>query len=230
MIRAPQVAGLETGDLLDAGARAWASASATQLRLVGTPLGMQPTGAIRARWKDRTIGAVDSVRVSALHTAQVLAFRLEWEDASEDVSVVENTAFADAAGVLLPSVPDAPFMTMGAPGKAVTAWYWRADENGAGRHVVAEGIGTSRTVDTELVKGQGTWKDGRWRVVIARPLRVQASAPVVQLRPGDALRIGVAVWEGSHGERGGIKAFAPDWPELRLEKPRRQASARTRGR
>lgn len=227
MIRARHVAGVELEGLLDAGARPWRSAPATELRLVGTPLGMQPTGAIRAKWSGRSIGAVKGVRVSALHTGRLLAFRLQWRDPSEDASVVENTAFPDAAALLMPSVPDAPLFTMGAPGKAVTAWYWRADENGTGRHVVAEGIGTSRTVDTELVRGRGAWKDGVWRVVIARPLQVQGDAPVTQLRPGESLRVGVAVWEGSHGERGGIKAFSPDWPELRLEETRREASARS---
>ena len=43
--------------------------------------------------------------------------------------------------VLLPSVPGAPLMTMGVPGSAVTAWYWRADDaGGRGRHVVVSAM------------------------------------------------------------------------------------------
>ncbi len=105
---------------------------------------------------------------------------------------------------------------MGAPGQAVNAWYWRADENGAGRQVVAEGIGTSRTVDVDLVKGNGVWKEGRWRVVIARALSVQTSEPVAQLRAGETTGFSVAVWEGGNGERAGIKAFAPNWISFAL--------------
>ena len=49
-----------------------------------------------------------------------------------------------------PLAEGAPLVSMGAPGAGVNAWYWRADEKDAGRNVVAEGIGTSRTLDQEL--------------------------------------------------------------------------------
>jgi DMSO reductase family type II enzyme heme b subunit len=106
---------------------------------------------------------------------------------------------------------------MGAPGAAVNAWYWRADESGTGRHLVAEGLGTTRTLDTDIVRGAGVWKGGRWRVVIARALRVATDAPVAQLEPGTTTGFGVAVWEGEHGERAGIKAFSGDWQDLKLD-------------
>jgi DMSO reductase family type II enzyme heme b subunit len=98
----------------------------------------------------------------------------------------------------------------------VNAWYWRADEKN-GRQVVAEGIGSSRTLDTSLVTAQGLWKGGRWHVVIARPLRVSSSEPLVQLEAGHATPFAVAVWEGSNGERAGIKAFSGEWRELTLD-------------
>jgi complex iron-sulfur molybdoenzyme family reductase subunit gamma len=207
-------ANLET--LLDPGARPWAGARADRIDLIGTPAGLQPTAALRNTYAGKQVGAVARVRVAAAHNGEVLAFRLEWGDANEDVALADTTSFPDGAGILFPSAPGAPSVTMGAAGLAVNAWYWRADENGRGRHVVAEGLGTTRTVDVELVRGQGVWKEGLWRVVIARALRVQTPEPVAQLEPGQTTGFAVALWEGSHGERAGVKAFSGDWRELDL--------------
>jgi DMSO reductase family type II enzyme heme b subunit len=203
--------------LLDPDATAWKSAGREELKLEGTPLGMQLTAHIRAAWAGRKIGSVEQVSVAAVHDGQVLAFRLEWSAAGGGVEPSDNHEFTDGAAVVLPSSPGAPIITMGAPGVAVNAWYWRADSEGA-RHVVAEGLGSSRTLDVELVRGRGAWKDGRWRVVIARALRVDTSEPIAQLEPGAETGFGVAVWDGNQGERAGIKAFSgPLWLELQLD-------------
>jgi DMSO reductase family type II enzyme heme b subunit len=217
MIQAHYVAGTGWKGLLDPDSRAWSAARPEGLRLIGTPAGLQPSAAIRTAWTGKPIGAVDRVTVAAVHDGEALAFRLEWSDATENRELLDNTSFPDGAAVLLPAAAGASVMTMGAPEIPVNAWYWRADENGSGRHVSAEGLGTSRTLDVELVRGAGTWKDGRWRVVIARALRVTARDPVAQLSPGEQTQIAVAVWEGSHGERAGIKSFSGDWQELQLE-------------
>lgn len=165
----------------------------------------------------RKFGTVGQVDVAAVHDGRHLAFRLAWEDPTENGSLDDTTAFPDAAAVLLPSADGAAVFTMGAPGAAVNAWYWRADENGGGRDVVSEGIGTTRTLDLEQVRGQGVWKEGRWQVVIARALSVDSPEPLVRLAPGETTGFAVAVWDGANGERGGIKAFSGDWTELRLD-------------
>jgi ethylbenzene hydroxylase subunit gamma/complex iron-sulfur molybdoenzyme family reductase subunit gamma len=213
---------LET--LLDPGAPGWSRARVERVALEGTPLQMQPSGQVQASWKERKIGAVDALRLAAVHDGRTLAFLFEWRSPTESSGVGENDQFPDAAAILLPSAPNAPLF-MGAPGQAVNAWYWRADDNPAGRHVVPEGLGTSRTLDTELVQGRGVHEDGRWRVVIARALRVETSEPVAQLAPGEATGFCVAVWDGGSGERAGIKSFSGQmWRELRL------AAAPTAGR
>jgi DMSO reductase family type II enzyme heme b subunit len=218
------VASTSLEELLQPEAALWRGVRAERVALIGTPVGLQPTAAVRVAWTSRKIGAVGEVDVAAVCDGQRLAFRLEWADPSENRELVETTAFPDGAAVLLPVAKGAPVVTMGAPGQAVNAWYWRADENGAGRQVVAEGIGTSRTVDVDLVKGHGVWKEGRWRVVIARALRVETAEPVAQLAAGQTTGFAVAVWEGGNGERAGIKAFSGDWRELAL------AAAPTAGR
>jgi complex iron-sulfur molybdoenzyme family reductase subunit gamma len=164
----------------------------------------------------KKIGAVEAVEVAALHDGQQVAFHLSWNDATENRSLEDTTAFPDAAAILLPGAVGAPAVTMGAVALPVNAWYWRADEDGLGRQVVAEGIGTTRPVEGEFVKGRGVWQAGRWRVVITRALKQQSLEPVAQLSPGQRAGFAVAIWEGSHGERAGIKAFSGEFLELSL--------------
>lgn len=215
-MRAHYVTPAALAELLQPDAAGWMAAKPETLRLAGTPLALQPTAAIQVAWAKRRIGAVDRVQVAAAHDGTRLAFHLDWPDATENREIVDTGTFVDAAAVLLPVKPNTPLVSMGAQGLPVNAWYWRADET-QGREVVAEGIGTSRTLDTTLVAVQGLWKGGRWHVVIARALRASASEPVVQLEPGRTTGFAVAVWEGSNGERAGIKAFSGEWRELALD-------------
>jgi DMSO reductase family type II enzyme heme b subunit len=218
-MRVPLVAATSLEALLQPDGASWRGVRPERVPLIGTPVGLQPTAAVRVAWTHRRIGAVGEVSVAALCDGRQLAFRLEWPDPSENRELVDTTAFPDGAAVLLPVARGATVATMGAPGQAVNAWYWRADEQGTGRQVVAEGIGTSRTVDLEQVKTHAVWKEGRWRVVIARALRAETAEPVVQLAPGETTGFAVAVWEGGSGERAGIKAFSGDWRELALPAP-----------
>jgi len=203
--------------LLDPGAKPWRQVAAESVALVGTPAGMQPTAAIRVAWTGKSIGAVSKVDVTAIHNGADIAFRLEWEDPSEDAGMPDNDSFPDAVAVALPASEDAPLVLMGAPGAPVNAWYWRADEPETARQIAAEGLGTSRTLDKRQVRARGSWKEGRWSVVLARALQTAAEPGAAQLEAGSESGFGVAIWEGSHQERGGIKAFSGDWLPLDLD-------------
>jgi DMSO reductase family type II enzyme heme b subunit len=216
-MRASHLAGVEIESLVDPSSKVWRGRPGEKLTLMGTPAGMQPTAAIRVAWTNKRIGAVSSVHVDAIHNGEVLAFRLEWEDPSENSELSDNEDFPDAAAIALPAAPGAPLILMGAEGLPVNAWYWRADEKNAARHVSAQGLGTSQTLDTDLVKARGVWRDGRWQVVIARPMQVSGVTGCAQLEPGQETGFGVAIWEGSNRERAGIKAFSGDWKPLILE-------------
>ena len=207
----------DSASLLDPSSKIWSGRKREVLELMGTPAGLQPTGAIRAAWADRKIGAISSVSVSALHDGEVIAFRLEWEDPSDDASITDNDTFPDAAALAFPVHEQAPIVLMGAPGMPVNAWYWRADEEDQGRHVSAEGLGTSRTLDRTLVKARGQWRSGRRAVVISRSMQIGDVPGAAQFAPGEQSRFGVAIWEGSHDERAGIKAFSGKWRELTID-------------
>lgn len=208
----------EVDAVLQPGAALWRSAEPETVKLKGTPLDMQPTGAIKVSWAGKKIGAVESVQVAAIHDGERIAFRLEWTDPLENRELTDTTAFPDGCGILFPTVPFAPMAVMGAVGMAVNAWYWRADENGHGRHVLAEGLGTTRTIDYELVRGNGVYENKRWHVVVTRAMKVQSPDKPVQLEAGQSSGFAVAIWEGGHGERAGLKAVSgDDWIKLDLE-------------
>ena len=208
----------EVDAVLQPDAAVWRGAKTEAVKLKGTPLDMQPTAAIKASWADKKIGATEVVEVAAVHDGERIAFRLEWSDPNENREITDTMEFPDGCGVLLPTVQFAPMAVMGAVGMAVNAWYWRADENGRGRHVLAEGLGTTRTLDYELVRGNGFYKDGRWQVVITRAMKVQSAENPAQLEPGQSTGFAVAIWEGGHSERAGLKAISgDDWIKLDLE-------------
>lgn len=203
-------------DLLNPEGDLWAQAEKQTLALTGTPLGLQPTAYIRNSFKQEDIGAVKQVEVRALHNGKHLAFHLSWMDATQNDKIEDNDQFSDAAAIFLPTKDNAPLVTMGAPGFPVNMWYWRADQ-ATGRHVVAAGIGTTRTIDEKQVVCGKKWSNGHWSVVIARALGVASSEPLVQLRPGRSTKFSVAIWEGSKQERAGLKAFHPEYVELTLD-------------
>jgi DMSO reductase family type II enzyme heme b subunit len=204
--------------VLQPDAALWRTGTAETVKLKGTPLDMQPSDAIKATWLDKKIGVVEAVQVAAVHDGERIAFRLEWSDPTEDREITDTTVFPDGCGILLPTVQYAPMAIMGAVGMAVNAWYWRADENGRGRHVLAEGLGTTRVIDYELVRGHGVYQDERWHVVITRAMKVQSAENPAQLEPGQSAGFGVAIWEGGQGERAGLKAISgDDWIALDIE-------------
>lgn len=216
-MQARYVNDIDLDKILDPDFGSWRDQRAETVSLMGTPVGLQPTEAIRVAWMGKKIGAVGQVDVKALHDGRALAFRLEWEDATESADLDDNTHFPDAAAIALPAAADAPLVLMGKPGSPVNAWYWRADEPQGAREISAEGLGTSQTIGGSPVRARGVWKGGRWSVVVARALKLEGAPGAAQLAPGVETGFGVAIWEGSNQERAGIKSFSGDWLPLFLE-------------
>ena len=215
-MKANYASGAKLEQMMDASDGVWKGAVATSLPLKGTPAGMQPTAAIRNTLEKKAIGATGKVEVKALHNGEALAIQLSWQDANHNVNHGDNTVWPDAAAIAFPLHEGTPLMTMGAPGAPLAAWYWRAEDNGTGYQVVAQGPGTSQIVDKQQVKTKAEWKDGQWRVVIVRSLKGVDSANIINLQAGQATRFGVAIWEGGHQERGGLKSFSIDWQPLEI--------------
>lgn len=74
------------------------------------------------KWRDNRI---EGVNVSALHDGKNVGFLLEYEDATDDTSVLRTEDFSDAAAVQFSTDADPPFFGMGDAAGPVSLWLWR---------------------------------------------------------------------------------------------------------
>lgn len=83
---------------------------------------------------------------------------------------------------------------------------------------VAKGLGTltSKPLPMQRVQATGEWREGRWRVVLQRPLAPAKDSDLV-LRPGQKVSVAFAVWDGQAKDRDGQKSVSM-WNTLNLER------------
>ena len=81
----------------------------------------------------------------------------------------------------------------------------------------AKGFGTLTMMPkvSQVVSGKGRWSDGRWTIVLRRPLEVSTDSGI-QLALGDRLSIAFAIWDGAACDRNGQKLVSI-WHDLELE-------------
>jgi DMSO reductase family type II enzyme heme b subunit len=206
------------GRLLDPAALEWTQVPAEVIALDVTPLANQPSEYVKASRSAQEVGKVRSLMVQAAHDGSDVFFRLSWEDATPNREIVDTNVFPDACGILMPlGGGDPPIDEMGSAAAPVNAWYWRASAPEEARNVVAGGLGTTRATAQSPVRARSLWEDGAWAVVFTRPLTVSGQAQeATPLAAGGAVKVGFAVWEGSNGERAGLKSFSREWRELTL--------------
>jgi DMSO reductase family type II enzyme heme b subunit len=127
--------------------------------------------------------------------------------------------------VAAPAGPARPHFFLGGPGRPVSLWHWQADrDQGAGRAVVKERAeGPSRPVQAlpetaQDVAGRGTWKVGRWLVVLKRGLAPADPGSDVEFGPGRLIPFAVQAWDGDNGEQGLMMSLS-SWHYLALEAP-----------
>ena len=65
-------------------------------------------------------------------------------------------------------------------------------------------------------KGKGYWKNGKWRVMVTRPLVTDEKKIDIQFEKGKLIPYALAVWDGSNNESGGQKSIS-SWYYLVLE-------------
>ena len=74
-----------------------------------------------------------------------------------------------------------------------------------------------RMPTSQIVQAHGTWSDGRWTVVMTRPLAVASADGGISLEPGERASVAFALWDGSHQDRNGQKSITI-WEDLEIEK------------
>jgi complex iron-sulfur molybdoenzyme family reductase subunit gamma len=69
---------------------------------------------------------------------------------------------------------------------------------------------------SQAVTSRASWQDGRWTVVLRRPLD-PGTDNGVSLAPGDRVSVAFALWDGAARDRNGQKLVSI-WHDLVLEK------------
>jgi mono/diheme cytochrome c family protein len=87
-----------------------------------------------------------------------------------------------------------------------------------GSSLAAAGSGstTFRLPRSQHVQAIGYWQDGRWSVVMTRPLMLRSADDGVSLTPGSRASVAFAVWNGSEHERDGRKLISI-WQDMVLQ-------------
>lgn len=203
-------------ELLDPMSTHWQKASSATLGMVPAPLGMVAEISPYLAIQPMDYGRIDKVDLRALHNREVLCIRLSWTSLCND-RLKDLDTFVDGVAVLFPVAVDTTAVTMGRKGAPVNAWYWKANHAGEPYDVVAEGWGTSerRPGKTSSLAAGSVHADGRWHVVLQRPL--SAGPGYVEFTPGRPSKIAIAVWNGTDRERSGRKSFSGEFATFDIE-------------
>jgi hypothetical protein len=135
-------------------------------------------------------------------TVNIWHWKAAWQEDIDSGYTTGRDRYPDGFGDGNPLAGDPAYMTARAAGNPLsqTAHYSPVE------NLIAGGFGTLTTADVQDVGGHGVWKDGRWRVVFARPLTTSSGYP--SLAVGDLTNIAFAVWDGSKGNRDGLKSVS----------------------
>ncbi|MCP4384343.1 MAG: hypothetical protein GY798_23535, partial [Hyphomicrobiales bacterium] len=117
-----------------------------------------------------------------------------------------------------------PHFYRGGSSDQVHLWVWKADLYAAGEPGVEEGNarGWKQAIreqdgDDEQIASQAKWDQGRWTVVMKRPLNT-GDKNDVQFEKGVFIPMSVNAWDGSNGEHGAIMSLST-WHFVLLEAP-----------
>ncbi len=117
---------------------------------------------------------------------------------------------------------DSAHPTTSQPREFLSAWAAGNPRSGptrplVGNHLEAIGFGslTMRPTVSQVVLAEGRWEEGRWTIVLRRPLQITPDAGF-PLAEGDRLSIAFALWDGAARDRGGQKLISI-WHDLELE-------------
>jgi len=219
---------------LDLDAELWRTVAATPIFLQGQTM-FQPA------WINN---AISMLEVRVLYNSDQIGFLIEWDDHAEDrlhdasrevkqfqeqyVKVHgeiprEPGVFRDAIALQFPlntmmgrSMP--PFL--GSPNIPVKQWLWRSEQQGRAEEGVLRGIQRPIQVQDSAeqpVKTKARWSNGRWSLVMIRPLNSGGNQNV-QFSPGSIIPIAFNAWDGSNGEHGIVMGLST-WHLLYLNQP-----------
>lgn len=207
-------------ELSDSGSAFWKSSSKVTVATAATPLANQPSPYIKGVYDENKIGAVKELKVATAHNSENIFFYFEWASENPNREIGDINVFPDGLGILFPfgDIEKTQIKEMGSKEYPTNSWYWRPDFDEKPKNQVAHGLSTSVYTEKSSITSHSGWENKTWCLVMSRPLAVSGKGEEsVTLKAGANIGIGFAVWEGSNGERGGVKAFSKEWRELVLE-------------
>ena len=158
------------------------------------------------------------LRVKGVHNGTDIYFRFEWDDPNESVLVNDTNRYADGVALQIPIGAEGNRNTtiqMGSQNNPVNILFWRADL-AQPQNIVAGGIGTVQpSPDSQNIEHYQNWENGRWTVIIGRPMDAVTDNQV-QFTSGGRYGAVFGNWEGSDFERNGHKAIS-QWINMDLE-------------
>ncbi|MDP7652799.1 MAG: c-type cytochrome [Rhodospirillales bacterium] len=136
--------------------------------------------------------------------------------------------FRDSIALQFPVKPPQgtkkPHFYRGSSSDQVHLWVWRADLDAAGKRGTEEGNARgwkqpikAQTEDGQQITGKAIWDQGRWSVVMKRPLKT-GDKNDVQFQKGVFIPMSLNAWDGSNGEHGLIMSLST-WHYVLLEAP-----------
>ena len=136
--------------------------------------------------------------------------------------------FRDAVAIQFPTKPTTgtakPHFLRGGGSNPVQLWRWKADEadgeRGGAEEAVARGWRQAlkpQAEDKQQVAAKAAWADGRWSVVMKRPLATEDRNDV-QFTAGNFIPMSLNAWDGSNGEHGLIMSVST-WHYVFIEAP-----------
>lgn len=145
------------------------------------------------------------------------------EDANPNLAVDVypfTESHVETAEYRRPGTKTADQAQLALPAKAVGNLITPVGAGSGGTAMAANGPGsmTFRLPTNQYVDAQGEWRDGRWTVVLRRPLQLSEGMSLV---PGEHVSVAFAVWDGSHNDRDGQKLITI-WQDLELEELKKQ--------
>jgi DMSO reductase family type II enzyme heme b subunit len=191
--------------------------------------------------------SIDSVIIRSLYNKDNIAFLLEWNDRTNRQVEAFTDAIALEFPVKIPAGARKPSFTMGDSGKQVYILRWEAynqshlkntllasKQEGTGQKNSKEKTDRDQIVieeynarghktlkkqpaESQITRGIGQWENGRWRVLINRPL-FSVDMNDTPFEKGKLIPLSLAACDGSNGEYGGLKSISP-WYYITLKTP-----------
>lgn len=154
-----------------------------------------------------------SVYLHLARTSDRFYVRMRWRDDTRDIATTKDQ-FRDAAAVQFSLGDDATSYLMGSgPQEAVNIWYWPGDGS-AVQNLAAGGYGSTTILPSQSVSGDAIYENNEgdpneWAVVMSRPIAVGGDYEASLRRL--EVPIAFAVWQGSDGQRDGLKHVSDGW-------------------